>query len=73
MILPSEIYTIAKGETVIANILAQLNFIYPSLLFLRTYKVMANYVQDTIKRLLEKDFVSNELGEYSVYYQFFEI
>lgn len=35
--------------------------------FLRTYKVMANYVQDTIKRLLEKDFVSNELGEYSVY------
>ncbi|EGF58111.1 hypothetical protein HMPREF9446_01412 [Bacteroides fluxus YIT 12057] len=33
MILPSEIYTIAKGETVIANILAQLNFIYPSLLF----------------------------------------
>ena len=41
--------------------------------FLRTYKVMTNYVQDTIKRLLEKDFVSNELGEYSVYYQFFEI
>lgn len=41
--------------------------------FLRTYKLTASSVQGAIKGLLDKDFVTNELGEYSVYDKFFEI
>lgn len=41
--------------------------------FLRTYKLTASSVQGAIKGLLDKDFVTNELGEYSVYDKLFEI
>lgn len=40
--------------------------------FLHTYKVTASSVQGAIKGLLEKDFVTVELGTYSVYDRFFE-
>lgn len=40
--------------------------------FLHTYKVTASTVQGAIKGLLEKDFVTVELGTYSVYDRFFE-
>lgn len=100
MTLPGETCTADKVNMAIANILAQLNFTYSSLLFqlppkqkevlmaickegkakeitaskfLKTYKLTASSVQGAIKGLLEKDFVTNELGEYSVYDKFFEI
>lgn len=41
--------------------------------FLQTYKLTASSVQGAIKGLLDKDFVTNELGIYSVYDKFFEI
>lgn len=41
--------------------------------FLKTYKLTASSVQGAIKGLLDKDFVTNDLGEYSVYDKFFEI
>ena len=41
--------------------------------FLNTYKLTASSVQGAIKGLLEKDFVTNELGVYSVYDRFFDI
>ena len=41
--------------------------------FLKTYKLTASSVQGAIKGLLDKDFVTNELGVYSVYDKFFEI
>lgn len=40
--------------------------------FLRTYKLTASSVQGAIKGLLDKDFVTSELGEYSVYDKFFD-
>lgn len=40
--------------------------------FLRTYKLTASSVQGALKGLLEKDFVTVELGVYSVYDHFFE-
>lgn len=40
--------------------------------FLKTYKLTASSVQGAIKGLLDKDFVTCELGEYSVYDKFFE-
>lgn len=40
--------------------------------FLRTYKLTASSVQGAIKGLLDKDFVTCELGEYKVYDKFFE-
>ena len=40
--------------------------------FLKTYKLTASSVQGAIKGLLDKDFVTSELGEYSVYDKFFE-
>lgn len=40
--------------------------------FLHTYKVTASSVQGAIKGLLEKDFITVELGTYSVYDRFFE-
>lgn len=40
--------------------------------FLRTYKFTASLVQGAIKGLLDKDFVTCELGEYSIYDKFFE-
>lgn len=41
--------------------------------FLRTYKLTASSVQGALKGLLEKDFVTMELGIYSVYDRFFEL
>lgn len=41
--------------------------------FLNTYKLTASSVQGAIKGLLEKDFVTMELGVYSVYDRFFDI
>lgn len=41
--------------------------------FLKTYKLTASSVQGAIKGLLDKDFVTCELGEYSVYDKFFDI
>lgn len=41
--------------------------------FLKTYKLTASSVQGAIKGLLDKDFVTCELGEYRVYDKFFEI
>lgn len=41
--------------------------------FLKTYKLTASSVQGAIKGLLDKDFVTNELGVYSIYDKFFEI
>lgn len=40
--------------------------------FLKTCKFTASSVQGVIKGLLDKDFVTCELGEYSVYDKFFE-
>ncbi|MCD8183998.1 MAG: ATPase [Bacteroides sp.] len=40
--------------------------------FLKTYKLTASSVQGAIKGLLDKDFVTCELGEYSIYDKFFE-
>lgn len=40
--------------------------------FLSAYKLTASSVQGAIKGLLDKDFVTCELGEYSVYDKFFE-
>ncbi|WP_075318082.1 AAA family ATPase [Bacteroides togonis] len=40
--------------------------------FLNTYKLTASSVQGAIKGLLDKDFVTYELGIYSVYDKFFE-
>lgn len=40
--------------------------------FLKTYKLTASSVQGAMKGLLDKDFVTCELGEYSVYDKFFE-
>ena len=40
--------------------------------FLKTYKLTASSVQGAIKGLLDKDFITSELGEYSVYDKFFE-
>lgn len=40
--------------------------------FLKTYKLTASSVQGAIKGLLDKDFVTNELGAYCVYDKFFE-
>lgn len=40
--------------------------------FLHTYKLTASSVQGAIKGLLEKDFVTVELGVYSIYDRFFE-
>ena len=41
--------------------------------FLKTYKLTASSVQGAIKGLLDKDFVTCELGEYKAYDKFFEI
>ena len=41
--------------------------------FLHTYKLTASSVQGALKGLLEKDFVTAELGVYSVYDRFFEL
>lgn len=41
--------------------------------FLRTYRLTTSSVQGAIKGLLDKDFITNELEEYSVYDKFFEI
>lgn len=41
--------------------------------FLHTYKLTASSVQGAIKGLLEKDFVTTELGVYSIYDRFFEL
>lgn len=41
--------------------------------FLSTYKLTSSSVQGAIKGLLEKDFVTMELGSYSVYDRFFGI
>jgi hypothetical protein len=38
---------------------------------LKTYKLTASSVQGAIKGLLDKDFVTCELGEYKVYDKFF--
>ena len=40
--------------------------------FLKAYKLTASSVQGAVKGLLDKDFVTNELGVYSVYDKFFE-
>lgn len=40
--------------------------------FLHTYKLTASSVQGALKGLLEKDFVTVELGIFSVYDRFFE-
>ena len=40
--------------------------------FLRTYRLTASSVQGAVKGLLEKDFITMELGVYSVYDRFFE-
>ncbi len=41
--------------------------------FLKTYKLTASSVQGAVKGLLEKDFITYELGTYSVYDKFFEL
>ncbi|WP_302993772.1 AAA family ATPase [Bacteroides clarus] len=41
--------------------------------FLKTYKLTASSVQGAIKGLLDKDFVTTELGVYSIYDKFFDI
>lgn len=41
--------------------------------FLNTYKLTASSVQGAIKGLLDKDFITVELGVYSVYDRFFDI
>ena len=41
--------------------------------FLKTYKLTASSVHGAIKGLLDKDFVTNELGVYSIYDKFFDI
>ena len=41
--------------------------------FLKTYKLTASSVQGAIKGLLDKDFVTNELGVYNIYDKFFDI
>lgn len=41
--------------------------------FLKTYKLTASSVQGAVKGLLDKDFITHELGIYSVYDKFFEI
>lgn len=41
--------------------------------FLKTYKLTASSVQGAIRGLLDKDFVTNELGVYNVYDKFFDI
>ena len=41
--------------------------------FLKTYKLTSSSVQGAIKGLLEKDFVTMELGTYSIYDRFFDI
>ena len=41
--------------------------------FLKIYKLTASSVQGAIKGLLDKDFVTNELGVYSIYDKFFDI
>lgn len=41
--------------------------------FLHTYKLTASSVHGALKGLLEKDFVTAELGVYSVYDRFFEL
>ena len=91
---------IDKVDTAIANILAQLNYAYSSLLyqlppkqkevlmaickegkvsgitasrFLKSYKLTASSVQGAVKGLLDKDFITHELGTYSIYDKFFEI
>ncbi len=40
--------------------------------FLSTYKLTASSVQGAVKGLLDKDFITHELGVYSVYDKFFE-
>lgn len=40
--------------------------------FLSTNKLIASSVQGAVKGLLDKDFITNELGVYSVYDKFFE-
>lgn len=40
--------------------------------FLSAYKLTASSVQGAVKGLLDKDFITNELGVYSVYDKFFE-
>lgn len=40
--------------------------------FLSTYKLTASSVQGAVKGLLDKDFITYELGIYSVYDKFFE-
>lgn len=40
--------------------------------FLHTYRLTASSVQGAVKGLLEKDFITMELGVYSVYDRFFE-
>lgn len=40
--------------------------------FLKAYKLTASSVQGAVKGLLDKDFITSELGEYSVYDKFFE-
>ena len=41
--------------------------------FLKTYKLTASSVQGAIKGLLDKDFITHELGTYCVYDKFFEL
>ena len=41
--------------------------------FLKTYKLTSRSVQGAFKGLLEKDFVTMELGTYSIYDRFFDI
>lgn len=41
--------------------------------FLKTYKLTASSVQGAVKGLLYKDFITQELGTYSIYDKFFEI
>lgn len=40
--------------------------------FLSANKLIASSVQGAVKGLLDKDFITNELGVYSVYDKFFE-
>lgn len=41
--------------------------------FLKTYKLTASSVQGAIKGLLDKDFITHELGTYCIYDKFFEL
>ncbi len=88
-----------KIQTVLDEILDQMDFTYSSLLyqlppkqkevliaiskegkvqgmtsskFLQTYKLTASSVQAALKGLLEKDFVTVELGVYTIYDRFFD-